>query len=268
MAADNDIIVVSNGKDSHHDHGSDHHKRQSPIDISNNHAKWDPSLGCVAIDCKYKARDVKRLHNTGFTFQLNLDEHSTSELIALGLFDEPYKLIQVHAHWGEDGRCGSEHRVDGKSFAAEVHFVHMKASCNSFEEAVNQGDGLAVLGVFLEETHKSNPKLVPLMELLPKVHKKNDSVELVDGFDLNALLPEDKTQFWTYDGSLTTPPYSECVKWTVLKNTVPISHTQLGVFRSMTTVHDVIGLHHQVHIKANYRRTQPLQGRLIRQSFA
>lgn len=61
-----------------------------------------------------------------------------------------YLLAQFHAHWGRDCSCGAEHLLDGMSKAGEVHFVFWNKKYGSFEKALEQGDGLAVLGVLLE----------------------------------------------------------------------------------------------------------------------
>ena len=62
-----------------------------------------------------------------------------------------YVLEQFHAHWGGTSFVGSEHLVDGKSYAAELHMVFWNKTFGSFNEAMKQPGGLAVLAVFLEE---------------------------------------------------------------------------------------------------------------------
>ena len=62
-----------------------------------------------------------------------------------------YALEQFHAHWGSNEYKGSEHLVDGKSYAAELHMVFWNTKYKSFKEAMKKPDGLSVLAVFLEE---------------------------------------------------------------------------------------------------------------------
>ena len=62
-----------------------------------------------------------------------------------------YALEQFHAHWGSNEYKGSEHIVDGKSYAAELHMVFWNTKYKSFNEAMKRPDGLTVLAVFLEE---------------------------------------------------------------------------------------------------------------------
>lgn len=60
-------------------------------------------------------------------------------------------MEQFHCHWGCSDNSGSEHTVDGTSYAGELHLVHWNSTkYNSFAEAAGHPDGLAVLGVFLQ----------------------------------------------------------------------------------------------------------------------
>ena len=70
-----------------------------------------------------------------------------------------YSLEQFHAHWGGSSSVGSEHLVDGKSYAAELHLVFWNTRYNNFKEAMKQPGGLTVLGVFLEEGETTTNEL-------------------------------------------------------------------------------------------------------------
>ena len=98
-----------------------------------------------------------------------------------GPLKNKYVLEQFHCHWGPEDSVGSEHLVDGKSYAAEVkigleqllspstqlltvlffttqiHYVHWNTKYGGFNEALKYGDGLAVLGVFLKVTRHLSP---------------------------------------------------------------------------------------------------------------
>jgi carbonic anhydrase len=75
--------------------------------------------------------------------------------------------------------------------------------------------------------------------------------------EINAadLLPDDLS-FWTYDGSFTTPPCTEGVKWHVLYEPITVSLQQVAAFRSLDF------LHHDGEFAGNARPVQPLNGRL------
>lgn len=69
-----------------------------------------------------------------------------------GYLGSEYKLAQFHLHWGDDFRGGSEHTVDGRRYFSEVHFVHFNSDRHTglTAEALADGEGLAVLGYFID----------------------------------------------------------------------------------------------------------------------
>jgi len=118
-----------------------------------------------------------------------------------------YELIQFHFH------TPSEHTISGKPAAAELHLVHRSA------------DGvLAVIGVLVQRGPES-AALAPLWKSLPAVegpaHLVNGRINALD------LLPARRTTY-RYDGSLTTPPCSEGVKWLVMTTPITMSDQQLA----------------------------------------
>ena len=70
--------------------------------------------------------------------------------------------------------------------------------------------------------------------------------------DLAAMLPPDKG-YYSFDGSLTTPPCSESVNWMVLKRPVALGNDQIKAFRRL--------------FNANARPVQPLNGRVVKESL-
>ena len=81
--------------------------------------------------------------------------------------------------------------------------------------------------------------------------EKGDEVAARTTLDLNTLLPTERSYF-TYMGSLTTPPCSEGVLWMVLKTPMPISNEQIGIFARLYPM--------------NARPIQSASGRLIKES--
>lgn len=84
------------------------------------------------------------------------------------------------------------------------------------------------------------------------------------GFSMNKILPVNRS-FWTYEGSLTTPPLHESVTWIVFKEPINVSNSQLDTFRKLcchskqhTPSNGPVNLH------SNYRKPQPINGRTIR----
>lgn len=199
--------------------------RQSPVDIRTSNTIQDTKV-FGQLNYKYVPENTRSLVNPGYCWRVDVKGEG-SELTGGPLHGDVFALEQFHCHWGcSDGR-GSEHTVDGQSFSGELHLVHWnKSKYTSFAEAAAQPDGLAVLGVFLN-VGKHHPELDKVARLLPFITHKGDRVTLTEPLDPSKLLPENKA-YWTYLGSLTTPPFNESVIWIVFKNVIEVSPEQVG----------------------------------------
>lgn len=112
-----------------------------------------------------------------------------------------------------------------------MHIVHWNSSkYNSFSEAAGHPDGLAVLGMFLK-VGAPHDELDKVARLMPFIQHKGDRVTL-DRIDPTTFFPENKA-YWTYEGSLTTPPFNESVTWILFKEPIEVSEEQLKMFREL-----------------------------------
>lgn len=196
-------------------------ERQSPINIAST-----VRIGLTDAVFHYGPSDLTIVNN-GHTVQANVVPGYYIELDG-----ERYDLLQFHFH------VPSEHVVKGESFAMEMHFVHASAA----------GE-LAVVGV-LFASGAANAVLAPIWSVLPA--NAGDEATLA-AFNLPALLPSDRTAY-RYSGSLTTPPCSEDVKWSVLRGSLTVAPAQAQAFS------DLIG--------ANNRPIQPVNTREILEDVA
>ncbi|XP_053361734.1 carbonic anhydrase 5A, mitochondrial isoform X2 [Clarias gariepinus] len=236
--------------------------RQSPIDISLRKSVFDPTLKPLVT--QYDPRTCQQIWNNGYSFLVEYDDTTDKSILRGGPLEDQYRLCQFHFHWGENNTWGSEHTVDRHLYPAELHLVHWNADKFAlFEEAIMEENGLAVIGVFLK-VGKRHEGLQKLVDALPAVRHKDSIVEF-NKFDPSCLLPEDMNEYWTYAGSLTTPPLTEAVTWIVMKQPIEVSHDQLAVFRSLlfTSAEEDV----QKSMVNNFRVQQPLKGRTIRSSF-
>ena len=76
--------------------------------------------------------------------------------------------------------------------------------------------------------------------------------------------------YWTYEGSLTTPPLHETVTWIVFKKPMTVSKEQLSVMRSLKSNTRSAALSPRAGMPDkpmvnNYRPTQPMNNRIVRQ---
>jgi len=190
----NDFTLCESGRD------------QSPINIKVKEAvEGTPAK----IDFDYKPSTLVVVNN-GHTIQVNYAEGSTATING-----QKYALLQFHFH------TPSEHEINDKAFAMELHLVHR-----------NETGKLAVVGVMLTEG-KANALIQEVWKNIPATGKTNTvSDRMINAL---SLLPSSKSYF-SYDGSLTTPPCSEGVQWNILVEPTTISEAQIETFEQIYQV--------------------------------
>ena len=152
----------------------------------------------------YKPGPLKIINN-GHTIQVNVVPGSK-----IRIDGKAFDLLQFHFH-----RPSEEH-INGKPSAMVIHFVHK-----------NDSGELAVLGVLLQEGNE-NPGIKTLWSYAPPKEGPEVAPDNV-AFNPTNLLPREM-EFFHYDGSLTTPPCTEKVKFFILKSQVNISKEQITQF--------------------------------------
>lgn len=198
--------------------------RQSPIDIREGIAV---ELEKISFDYRASSFSVQ---DNGHTIQVNVGAGN-----GLTVMGRRYELVQFHFH------RPSEERVNGKQSDMVAHLVHKDA----------QGK-LAVVAVLLERgpDNKPQPLIQTVWANLPL--EKGEALAAQVQIDLNQLLPVERG-YYTYMGSLTTPPCSEGVLWMVLRQPVAMTAQQLGIFAKLYPM--------------NARPLQAGSGRLIKESL-
>lgn len=181
---------------------------QSPINLKKEIAVQEQSGSGLEIHYAECAFEVE---NNGHTIEGVPSEQEN--YITLDGVD--YYLAQFHFH------APSEHQIDGVNSEMEVHFVHK-----------SQDGNIAVLGVLIEEGDE-NQELKELLDTMPaEITSEEEMVELAGKINILKLLPEDKSIF-RYNGSLTTPPCTEGVKWIVYQNPILFSKDQLDAYKAI-----------------------------------
>jgi carbonic anhydrase len=194
--------------------------RQSPIDIRDGiGVQLDP----VRFD--YLPGGFRVLNN-GHTIQATVAPGNTIEVMG-----RRYELVQFHFH------RPSEERVNGRVFDMVAHLVHKDVEGR-----------LAVVAVLLTRG-APQPVVQTVWNNLPLERGEDLAAEVM--LDPSKLLPEDR-RYYTYMGSLTTPPCTEGVLWMVMKTPVTVSPEQIAIFSRLYPM--------------NARPVQPLNGRLIKES--
>lgn len=144
---------------------------------------------------------------------------------------------------------------NGVSHAGEIHFVHINPETKD----------LAVLGIFmnvirdkdansssLDTTSPTIAEWEKYFEAAANLTKSNMST--VVNLNLSLLIGNNLNDFWRYKGSLTVPPCSEVVTWTVFKTPITFTESQLNFVRENVVI-------------KNYRGPQPLYNRMVYRSY-
>lgn len=192
-------------------------KNQSPIDL----------IGSLQADMPALNFDYQ---NTGQLLEENTG-HSIQEVVLpdnmVRLHNEVFELKQFHFH------SPSEHTIQGRHYPMEVHFVHQ-----------SETGELLVVGLVFEEGRRN-----ALMDQLPSFRAARGEDPLVNGVDYNELVVG-RDKYYYYNGSLTTPPCSEGVRWIVMQQPIEVSADQIQHYR------DLLGFD-------NNRPIQPVNARIV-----
>ncbi|XP_030851463.1 putative carbonic anhydrase 3 [Strongylocentrotus purpuratus] len=173
-----------------------------------------------------------------------------------------YVADQVHFHWGFSNEQGSEHVLDRRKYPAEMHIVHHEQSLIG-DSIFHTPGGVAAIGVFIEIGEK-NEAFEKLVKHLKEIKFKDESQLVTEPIRLTELFPKNRSQFYRYIGSLTTPPCYEVVTWTVLKQPITISREQMSALRGVfeTTRHAyVYRTETPILLQNNFRPAQSINGR-------
>ena len=176
-------------------------RNQSPIDITVQDSA-DVNLQALAFSYTTNSKNVV---NNGHTIQVNIAPGST-----IMIDGKTFELKQFHFH------TPSENHIGGKSFPLEAHFVHLD----------KDGD-IAVISVMFEEGAANNA-LATIWNKIPTTIDDKKALVL-SSTDINALLPKNRA-YYRFNGSLTTPPCSEGVRWFVMKKPLTVSKEQVEKF--------------------------------------
>lgn len=197
-------------------------KSQSPINIIEKDAQLSTANN---LEFHYSPSTVlKMVENNGHSIQFDFEAGDS-----ITFNNKSYSLKQLHFHEP------AEHLINGIKYPIEIHLVHL-----------NKDNEITVLGILGMEGEES--QLFEFFESFLPI-EKGQTKDINQSLDLTSLFPENKS-FYSYSGSLTTPPCSEKVNWVVFKNPIVIS------------VEEVLKLKNNMPLN-NYRNEQPLNDRTV-----
>jgi carbonic anhydrase len=174
---------------------------QSPIDLAT-----AVTAELAGLEIAYQPMKL-RIINNGHTIQVNAAPGSSCVIGGTS-----YELQQFHFHHP------SEHLLSGRPFDLECHLVHRSAA----------GD-FAVIGVFIK-AGENNAALEPIWRAMPRQAGPELDAGLM--IDPSTLLPSERSLF-RYMGSLTTPPCTQGIVWTLLRQPIEASTEQIRQFAAL-----------------------------------
>ncbi|XP_072168751.1 carbonic anhydrase-related protein-like [Diadema setosum] len=258
---------------------------QSPININSREAVFRDSLNHPPLETNYALCRECDLINMGTGVQIIFKYKSdgisglrdTSMDVPKSLLsggplptNSKFELAACAFHWGQKDDRGSEHTVNFKAYPMELHLIHWNCTLyGSLEEAMGKPNGIAIIGLFIQ-VGREHTGLRTFTDYLEAVQYKGRTLSVTTPFHPSCLLPDPQLHdFWTYQGSLTTPPCYERVTWIIFRYPLTISISQMEEFRRLKN-----------HVKGdfsfrgeegllvdNFRPTQPLNDRVVEASF-
>ncbi|NWZ98530.1 CAH14 anhydrase, partial [Nesospiza acunhae] len=239
-------------------------RAQSPIDIATSRAQPDPSLPPLLPEgYEHPESPQLTLANNGHTAVLALPPS-----LRLRGLPRTFAAVQLHFHWGRPGNAaGAEHLLDGHRVPAEVPGL----PCNSSRNGSGGGkwggscpltdpSSLPQLG---DDPH---PAYDNILRHLGSIRYAGQTAA-IPSFSIRELLPEHLERYYRYNGSLTTPPCSQSVLWSLLPQPVRISRAQLEQLQGSLYSTEEGEQEEPQLLVDNFRAPQELNQRLVLSSF-
>jgi len=185
---------------------TNNNNQQFPIDIKTNNKDYMRNNNFIKVkNTNYPTlQNVERQTHDEYHFNFNSEDVTKGSITITKDGQElTFGLANAHIH------CGSEHRVNGKQYACEIHLVHKRTIATS---DIDQQRKYLVVGLFIEEG-SSNPLF--------------DDTSIMD---FSPFITE-KTKYYYYEGGLTTPDCAEIVNWFLRIDTLSASKDQLDALK-------------------------------------
>ncbi|CAF1511274.1 unnamed protein product [Adineta steineri] len=225
---------------------------QSPIDIETSHTIYQ-SFSPFNFSSNSNELEKFKLINNGHTVSgIYIGNNKSSLTLNGGNLNGTFQLDNFHVHWGENYKSGSEHQINDQKYAAEIHFVYLNRKTNE----------KAVLAMFLKSIldtrgrktndYTSSQEWTKYWSIIKNLKEINDSN--IIHLRLRSLMSKNRNNFWRYKGSLTTPPCSQGIIWTVFKEPIIVNDHEL--FRIRKNI-----------FSKNFRSPQRLYNRKVYRSF-
>jgi carbonic anhydrase len=187
---------------------------QSPINILTDSTLKDSNQ---IMSVKFIA-SITAIENLGHTIQLDFKEGSSA--LAGG---KTFSSRQLHFH------TPSEHMIDGMTFPLEMHIVNILK-----DSSAQNKPRYLVIGFLFKMGHE-NKFIKEFLNSIPSEERKDTLLPGTVNFEdlFNSIPKNESDGYYSYKGSLTTPPFSETVDWIVKKYILQASPEQINAIEKM-----------------------------------
>lgn len=202
--------------------------RQSPINIITDKVTLEPKYKLEFVDYDQQVEfQLKNTHHSISVVPIPSVSIPTIKLTWLPGGMNEFELQEIHFHWGDGKNKGSEHEINAQRSAAEMHMVHYRKGVNKTEIGSIE-NSVVVIGVLIEPDSKEHQKLEGLVQYASQINGTDNEYICDEPQNLINLLPEHHQSFYTYAGSLTTPPCYEVVTWIIMSEPVYMSNDRVS----------------------------------------
>ncbi|TGZ50163.1 Carbonic anhydrase 2 [Temnothorax longispinosus] len=176
------------------------------------------------------------------------------------LKNDEFQFMNVQFRWGPSNCRGAEHSIDNIWYSMEAQVMHWNTRYGSIDKCHDKSDGIAIISYLMQVVGcpgiPDNPALAPITDKLSEIKQMDSAVNITPDCLRWMMHACTSPGYYTYLGSLTFPPYNECVTWIIVPNAIKISSCQIEAFRSLYN-------HKWERIVRNYRSQHLLRGRRI-----
>lgn len=233
---------------------------QSPINIISANAQYDKAIEKKPLKFQivHNVTNIQKIIRTPHNFVVRVD--GTGSISGGPLKqNEIYRLASFGFKFRDsDGSGGSEHSIDGQEYPAELHITFWNTKYQSYTKAIGYSDGLAIVVVMYEVGPRPKHQGIENMIIAyNSLNERRSSGPMGNSVVIQDLLPSNTTHYFTYQGSLTTPPCNQCVTWIIMRHTCTMLRSQLN---SLINTHRHRGC---CSDGSNCRPLQPLNNRQV-----
>ncbi|XP_044751541.1 carbonic anhydrase 15-like [Coccinella septempunctata] len=193
---------------------------ESPIDLYDDIIQHEEIEPLVIEDINKQI--YAEIINTGEGITISVSSQNSPVIRGGGLPYPEYVVSQIIFRWD------SEHTINKEKFAMEIQTLTIAKECRNFETALTKG-GVAIFSTLYSLSRLENQGLNELLPIIPFISDEIGRVVPYDVMRLSHFFPENWNDFYRYNGSLTFPPFSTGVIWTIFKEKQPVTRPQMGL---------------------------------------